>query len=274
MMKPMNHAISDMDVIGNDLAAERLFRLQPHWKGRVLSKLAAVAGFSLERLTALSGINTIYRRISRPGDSSRGFLGQVIKDLRVSCDVSADDLERIPRKGPVVVVANHPFGAVDGIVLAELLGRVRPDVKVMGNYLLGRIPQLRDLFIFVDPFGGEGAARGNVGALRQSIKWLEAGGLLMVFPAGEVSSLDWKRREVTDKPWTPMIGRMIRRTGEAVVPAFFNGRNGAMFQLAGMVHAKLRTALLPRQVLNARRTDRSADRQCDSGAAVAENRRG
>lgn len=252
MMKNMNQAISDRDVIGSGAVAGRLFRLKLPWKGRVLGKLASVAGSSLERLTALSGLNDIYRRASRGGESSREFLAKVIKDLRVSADVSAEDLERIPRKGPVVVVANHPFGAVDGIVLAELLARVRPDVKVMGNYLLGRIPELRDLFIFVDPFGGEGAARSNVGAMRQAVKWLESGGLLMVFPAGEVSSLDWRRREVTDKQWTPMVGRMVRRTKAAVVPVFFNGRNGAVFQIAGLVHAKLRTALLPRQVLNKR----------------------
>ena len=251
-MKVMNQAISGRDVIETGVGGERLFRLRLPWKGRVLGRLAAVAGFSFERLTALSGINDIYRRASREGDSSREFLAEVIRDLRMSCDVTAEDLERIPKKGPVVVVANHPFGAVDGIVLAELLARVRPDVKVMGNYLLGRIPQLKDLFIFVDPFGGEGAARSNVGAMRQAVKWLESGGLLMVFPAGEVSSLDWKKREVTDKAWMPMVGRMVRRTGAAVVPVFFNGRNGLMFQLAGMVHAKLRTALLPRQVLNKR----------------------
>jgi hypothetical protein len=197
MMIGMKQKLADREVGLTDVAKERLFRLQLPWKGRVLGKVAAVAGSSLERITALSGINDVYRRASCGGNSAREFLAEVIRDLRVSCDVSAEDLERIPKKGPVVVVANHPFGAVDGIVLAEMLARVRPDVKVMGNYLLGRIPQLKDLFIFVDPFGGEGAARSNFGAMRQSIKWLEDGGLLMVFPAGEVSSLDLKKREVT-----------------------------------------------------------------------------
>jgi putative hemolysin len=256
----MNHMISpNPDKAVGNLAHTDVqpFRLTLPWKGRLLGKLASVAGTSLEKLTSLRGINDVYRRASRGGDSARTFLAEVIKDLRISTDVGEEDLERIPKKGPVIVVANHPFGAVDGIVLAELLSRARPNVKVMGNYLLGRIPHLRDLFIFVDPFGGEGAARSNVAALRQAIKWLEDGGLLMMFPAGEVSSLDWKRREVTDKSWTPMVGRIVRRTGAAVLPVFFNGHNGAMFQLAGMVHARLRTALLPRQVLKQR--DRKLD---------------
>ncbi|HSI34407.1 MAG TPA: lysophospholipid acyltransferase family protein [Tepidisphaeraceae bacterium] len=181
---------------------------------------------------------------------SRDFLTRVLADLRVSYDAAQADVDRIPKKGPVVVVANHPFGGVEGMILADLLGRVRPDVKVMANYLLGRIPELRDLFFFVDPFGGAGAAASNVGALRQSIKHLEAGGLLVIFPAGEVSALSFKTREVTDKPWTPMLGRLIARTGATAVPVFFNGRNNALFQLAGLVHPRLRTALLPRQILN------------------------
>ncbi|HEY7115366.1 MAG TPA: GNAT family N-acyltransferase [Tepidisphaeraceae bacterium] len=230
----------------------RPFRLDPPWRGPLLAKLAAVAGTSLERLTALSGLNDVYRRAAHAPDR-RAFLDAVLKDLRVTCEVADADLDRIPRKGPVVVVANHPFGAIEGIVLVDLLTRVRPDVKVMANYLLGSIPELRDLLIFVNPFGGgRAAAHGNVAAMRQCLNLLGNGGLLAVFPAGEVSSLDLRKRQVTDRSWSPMVARLVRRTGAAVVPVFFNGRNGAAFQVAGLVHPRLRTALLPRQLLNKR----------------------
>ena len=112
------------------------------------------------------------RRPGVPGAGAR-------RDAR-QLPLPKQDFERIPRTGPLVVVANHPFGAIDGMVLAALLGSVRRDVKVMANYVLGRIPDLRDLFIFVDPFGGPDAAAHNSGPMRQSLRWLKrrrAGGV-------------------------------------------------------------------------------------------------
>jgi putative hemolysin len=236
-----------------DLAPDRPFRFDVPPRGGWAARLAALASPPLERLTALDALNDIYRRVT-PSRDPRTFLSSVLADLRVTHTLTDGDLDRIPRKGPVVVVANHPFGAIEGIILAELLTRVRPDVKVMANYLLARIPELHDLFLFVDPFGGPASARNNLAAMRQSLRHLANGGLLVVFPAGEVSSLDLRRREVTDRPWTPMVARLVRRGGAAVVPVYFGGRNGALFQLAGLLHPRLRTALLPRQLLGKRRS--------------------
>ena len=210
-----------------------------------------MAAGSIERLLSLRGLNGVYERATHARNQTE-FLREILKDLGVTYGACEMDLRRIPKKGPVIVVAHHPFGAIEGVILADLLTRVRPDVKIMANYLLGCIPEMRDLLIFVDPFGGEGAAKNNFGGVRQCLKHLHAGGLLAVFPAGEVSSLNLKKREVTDKAWTSMIGRMARRTGAAAVPVFFNGRNNALFQIAGLVHPKLRTALASGNRLPAR----------------------
>jgi putative hemolysin len=105
---------------------------------------------------------------------------------------------RIPTSGPTIVVANHPFGAIEGMVLTELLSRVRPDVRTMANYLLGAIPELRDRLILVDPFGGEGAARSNIRPMKEAIEWLRGGGMLAMFPAGEVSSFRIGSGGITD----------------------------------------------------------------------------
>ncbi len=157
-----------------------------------------------------------------------------------------------PKTGPVVVVANHPFGAIEGVVLAHLLKTVRPDVKIMANFILERIEAMRDFFIFVDPFGGESAARANLRGLKQSINWLEDGGLLAVFPAGEVSSLNLHQRRVTDPVWSDSVARIIRRTKSAALPIFFKGANGPLFQTLGLLHPRLRTVMLPRQVFQRR----------------------
>ena len=208
----------------------------------------------IEKVFSLDRINQIYRAAKRlPPD--RPFYRRVLDYLRINTVVSDEDLARIPAKGPVVVVANHPFGGIEGLVMLDLLLRVRPDARIMVNYLLERIPELRENFFFVNPFGGPQAARANVRTIKQCLEHLREGRLLGVFPAGAVSHLHLRQRVVTDPPWSPTIAGLIRRTGAVVVPVFFDGVNSKIFQLLGLIHPRLRTAMLPRQVWNKRGSD-------------------
>jgi putative hemolysin len=225
----------------------RLFRLDAPQSGPLASKAAR----SLEWLLWIDQLNRTYDSCAGAGDC-RTFLRRVLDDLGVSVRVSDGELARIPKKGPVVVVANHPFGALDGIILASVLASVRTDVRVMANHLLGRIRELSDLFLFVDPFGGTSAAAANVGPMRQSLRHLKEGGLLAAFPAGEVAHLNLRDRRVTDPRWNDTISRIVRRTGAAVLPVYFDGRNGPLFQLLGLIHPRLRTAMLPRELYKKR----------------------
>ena len=170
--------------------------------------------------------------------------------MHVSYDCDAAKVARIPAKGPVVVVANHPFGLIEGAIAGALVARVRPDFKILANSLLAGTPALDDFVIPVDPFGG--AARANWRSLRRSLEWLEQGGVLVTFPAGEVSSLQFPALQIADPEWNENVARMIRISGAASVPVYFHGNNGAGFQMAGMIHPALRTALLPRELLNKR----------------------
>lgn len=232
---------------GGAAGESRLFRLdlagRPGLKGRLASRVSG----PLEWLLWVDQLNDTYTQCHGT-DGLEAFLQRVLESLHVRYRVAPADLARIPRSGPVVVVSNHPFGALDGIVLAAVLRSVRPDVKVMANYLLGQIPDLRDLFIFVNPFGGGQAAASNIGPVRQSLRWLRDGGMLAAFPAGEVAHLSLRDRQVTDPAWTDQIARIVRRTGAPVLPVYFDGRNGPLFQLLGMIHPKLRTAMLPREL--------------------------
>jgi putative hemolysin len=212
--------------------------------GRLTSRLSPV----LERVFALDAINAVYDRVA--DGKSEGFLDRVLDDLGISYRAGEADLSRIPGKGPLVVVANHPFGAIEGIVLTHLLRRVRPDVRFMANFLLGRIPELKDLFICVDPFGSERARSFNVAPIRQAMRWLKDGGALIVFPAGAVAHLDLKHGKVVEPPWSETIGRIVRKAEAPVLPVYFDGANGPLFHLLGLVHPLLRTAMLPRQLMN------------------------
>jgi len=203
-----------------------------------------------ERLIGLRQLAELHGRIAASaGSDAPSFVNSTLEMMRVQLEVSPQDRERVPRSGPAVVVANHPFGAVEGIALAQLLLEIRPDVRVMANFILGRIQELRDLFFLVDPFETSSSPRRSLSALRQAIRWVQDGGMLVIFPSGEVSHLDLGRRQVRDPRWLPTAARIIRRTESQVVPVYFFGHNSALFQIAGLVHPALRTGLLPRELL-------------------------
>jgi putative hemolysin len=133
-----------------------------------------------------------------------------------------------------------------------LLG-VRADVKILANPFLMGIAELRELFLEVDPFGGLRARSFNRPGVRAALKWLAQGGMLVMFPAGEVSSLDLSARQVVDPAWQLGAARLMRKSGACVLPIHIGGRNSNLFQLSGLINAKLRTLLLVRELLKPRR---------------------
>ncbi len=196
-------------------------------------------------------MDDIYNQVCAPGEESY-FTEKALDHLNVKFDIAAEDLARIPRVGPVIVVANHPFGALEGMLLAALLKTVRPDFKILANFLLARIPEMRPLIISVDPFGGKDAPGRNIAPMKEAVRLVQKGGLLAMFPAGEVSHLNFKNREITDPQWTRTVARIIRMTQAPILPLYFDGNNSLLFQVAGLIHKRLRTALLPRELLNKR----------------------
>ena len=178
------------------------------------------------------------------------FLGEALKGLKIRVDISPQDVARIPKKGPVVAVANHPFGIAEGIALVWLLTQHRPDFRVLANDMLGALPDVRPFLIMVNPFGGEPAQRANRRGLRESLQWLEKGGMLLIFPAGEVSHLHFRHPGIHDPEWNRIAAALVKHTSAAALPCYVEGANSALFQLAGIVHPRLRTALLPRELLN------------------------
>ena len=185
-------------------------------------------------------------------ETGERFPDRVLQSLEIGYEVSDEDRACIPETGPVVIVANHPFGAVEGIILASILQKTRPDTRIMANYLLSRIPEMRDMCIFVDPFHRPFSARRNTAPMREALNWLRNNGVLVVFPAGTVSHAQPRQWQITDPEWNPAVARLAQKTGAAVVPVYFDGSNGPFFQAAGLIHNWFRTALLPRNFLNKR----------------------
>lgn len=228
---------------------ERLIQLRNFFKNPIQRKFFSVVGGAVEKALAIDRINQIYYAAATR-DDDRHFLDRVLDVMNIELAVSEADLERIPRKGSLVVVANHPFGGIEGIILGALLRSIRPDVKLMANFLLKAVPDLHDSMIFVDPFGRDESARLNLKPIKESIRWLKEGGVLGVFPAGEVSHIDIRRGGIRDPEWSTTIARLIRMTESPALPVFFRGSNSFIFQVLGMVHPRLRTGMLPRELVN------------------------
>ena len=204
----------------------------------------------LERVLALGTYRALYRNAQ--GMLDEPFESRALRALDITAEVAAADLDHIPRSGPVIVAANHPHGVVDGLVLMAALRRGRPDIRVLTNQLLARIPELRDWCLFVDPFDGSGAEARNRAGLRGAHVWLRRGGALIVFPAGEVAHARHTDGTHADSPWKPAMSRLALATGAQLMPAFIQGSNSRTFYAAGRVHPALRTLLLPRELLKKR----------------------
>lgn len=207
-----------------------------------------------EHVLLISRIRKTCRRLPPP--RTDGTIAERLLDrLHVSIHADAQDLEAIPRGGPMVVVSNHPFGALDGLTLAAILQAVRPDFKILVNHFLRSmpLPELQDHLLYVDPFGSRQSVRTNIKPLRQAVQWVQAGNTLVIFPAGEVSHLHCRLRTVTDPPWIDTVARIVRKARASVLPVYFEGANSALFQVMGLIHPRLRTLLLPRELLKKQR---------------------
>ncbi|HJZ71592.1 MAG TPA: GNAT family N-acyltransferase [Vicinamibacterales bacterium] len=234
----------------------------PASKTRALSKMTsdpfrvaeipAALRRPLECALGISTLRRLYRRVQDAQSVAPGFFERgALRTLEISARVTESDLKSIPARGPVVIAANHPHGALDGLLLLDIVRRVRPDVRVLANRVVARIPELHDSCFFVDPFGGPHAAARSRAGLRAAHVWLRRGGALAVFPAGDVGHA-WMDGSLVDSPWKTTFERLADATGATIVRAFIEGHNSRLFYMAGRVHPWLRTALLGRELLNRR----------------------
>lgn len=206
----------------------------------------------LERITGIRYISKAYDK--KPQDLGvEGFLDFVLSSLMVDYKVAFGDINNIPKTGATVIVANHPSGCIEGVILAKLLLSIRPDIQILANEFLKMIPELDPLFIGVDVFSKD-AGRKNAVALKNAHKHLADGGLLLVFPAGEVSNTKRRKRRkyIEDKQWSKSITSLVRKHQATTIPIYIDDKNSKMFYMARKIRPVLGTLMLGRELIRKR----------------------
>jgi len=226
----------------------RPLRLPDLEQGPLRRRLLTLFRPAIERVLHFETLNDVYEDAAL-ATADDLICERLLERLGVRFSVTDEELERIAGPGPLILVANHPFGGIEGLILGALVRRARPDVKIMANQLLGVLPKLREAFILVDPFDRPESAVANAAGLKEAIRWVRDGHALGVFPAGEVSHLRLSQRGIVDPAWSTTIARIARRTGASVLPVFFGGANSIAFQFLGKVHPRLRTVMLPSELV-------------------------
>ena len=204
----------------------------------------------VERLTGQDRAERIYREVRRGLGPASNVWAEAVRGLEVRVDHDPARLAAVPRTGPLVVVANHPFGVVDGLVLCHLVSLIRSDFKVVAMSTLCRVPEVRDHVLPINFAETPEAAATSARSRRAARALLKAGGCVIIFPGGAVSTSRRPFGPAVDHDWHPFTGRLIMATRAAVLPVHFAGQNSRLFQLASQLSSTLRISLLVHETLS------------------------
>lgn len=200
---------------------------------------------TLEWMTAKITLLRLIRSFEKKGAPfGPPFWPAAIRHMGIRIDTPPDEIARIPRSGPLVVAANHPHGLVDGMIMAEMINRVRPDFKILTRSLLTGIPEVEQFMIPV-PFPHEANAREESLKMRdETIRHLKGGGVIILFPAGKVAMSPGWWGPAVEGEWNVFTHKIVRSTNATILPIRFTGQNSRAFQIANRLSDTLRQGLL------------------------------
>ena len=205
---------------------------------------------SIEGLTGKPKLRRLYEDHLVEADPD--FWGSSVRRLKLHLDYDADRLAQLPQEGPVVVVANHPYGVLDGLMIGHLIQQRRPDFRIVANGILTRSAEAA-AYIYPIEFAATAEAQAtNLRSRKAALDWLERGGVLVVFPGGTVSTALKKKAfgPAVDPVWKPFTAKLVHSAKAPVLPICFCGQNSRLFQLASHVSQTLRLSLLFHEVAN------------------------
>ncbi len=213
------------------------------WKSRMISAIELFTG----KLTILRMIRKFEKR---GAPSGQAFWRAALDTMGIDLTTPREQLERIPKEGPVVVVANHPHGMVDGMIFADLIGRVRQDYRILTRSLLTSIDEVAGSYMIPVPFPHDPDAQRKYVEMRaKAMNHLKEGGVVCLFPSGVVASSETWWGPAVEAEWNVFTAKMIRRSGAQVVPMRFPGQNSRAYQIANRVSPMLRQGLLLHEIV-------------------------
>ena len=209
----------------------------PRWK-RAIIRL-------IELLTGQPRLEKIYRALRLDADfAPESFWQDSLKALSVSLDYAHEAFDRIPKEGPLVVIANHPFGVLDGLTICHLASRMRNNFQILTNSVLCQDPALATHLLPVSFDETREAMLMNIKTKQQALQTLEDGGAIVIFPGGGISTAAGWRGQVTDLEWKRFAAKLIQLSSATVIPVYFHGQNSRLFQFVSQFSLTLRLALL------------------------------
>lgn len=238
---------------GHDLPARPYLRTTPRLSyvepEQPLLQRALIS--AVERLSGRERLQAVYDELkSEPFELSRFFdRALALADIDVQLDTPPGGAG-IPREGPVVFVANHPFGIVDGLILCRLAAQTRGDFRVLLHARLCQDADLAPYFLPVDFMATAQARATNLQTRKAAAQTLREGGTLVIFPGGGVATAPHGRGAAQEFPWSPFVARLVHQNRAAVVPVYFHGQNSRLFHVASAVSDSLRAALLLHEARN------------------------
>ena len=198
----------------------------------------------LENATGRIGLIRRAAGYEREVAEGRDFWEVMTARYGLTLDVVGGALSNIPADGPVIAIANHPYGILDGLMLGHILSRTRGDFRILANRVFRRAEDLDRVVLPISFDETKEAVALNLRTRKEALSYLSGGGAIGVFPGGTVSTAATPFAQAMDPSWRSFTARMVEKSGAVVVPIYFDGRNSRLFQIASHLHVTLRMALL------------------------------
>ena len=206
---------------------------------------------SIEILLGRNKIEAVYNNLKDEQFNLTTFFSSALKETKITAKYDLEKLRAVPKTGPLMFVANHPFGVVDGIVLCDMALRVRGDLRIMLHSLLCQDSQLAQFFLPIDFQETKQALKTNIRSKQLALEFLSQDIPVLIFPSGMVSTADkFGFGTVRDAPWTTFAAKIIREARATVVPIFFHGQNSRKFHVASHICEPFRMAMLVHEAIN------------------------
>ncbi len=187
---------------------------------------------TIETLTGKKKLESLYKKYSDISNNPKTFWSDILREMKIKTINKSNNNIIIPEKGRLLVIANHPFGIIDGLILCSLVSEKREDFKIMTHETLQFLPQLKKFILPVD-FNGQTKESKmlNINTAREARKYLENNGVIIIFPSGGVSTASSLKANAIDDEWKLFPAKLIHQTKTNILPIYFDGKNGLLFHL-------------------------------------------